>query len=158
MRALIIVDVQNDFCEGGSLAVTGGAALARAISDYRNPGNVFVAGFIGSPAMNLFRLSIADSTVSLGDWQILLPRADARRRRRSAGVPVWDIAARDYPARAGRGRPLERRLTGPIDFDITAEQREALYQRGFQAGQKFLANWNYADYLADCGGPFTPSL
>lgn len=34
MRALIIVDVQNDFCEGGSLAVTGGAALARAISDY----------------------------------------------------------------------------------------------------------------------------
>jgi nicotinamidase/pyrazinamidase len=33
MRALIIVDVQNDFCEGGSLAVTGGAAVARAITD-----------------------------------------------------------------------------------------------------------------------------
>lgn len=32
MRALIIVDVQNDFCEGGSLAVTGGAAVARAIT------------------------------------------------------------------------------------------------------------------------------
>ena len=28
MRALIIVDVQNDFCEGGSLAVDGGAAVA----------------------------------------------------------------------------------------------------------------------------------
>ncbi len=34
MRALIVVDVQKDFCEGGSLAVTGGAALARAISAY----------------------------------------------------------------------------------------------------------------------------
>ncbi len=33
MRALIIVDVQNDFCEGGSLAVPGGAAVARAISE-----------------------------------------------------------------------------------------------------------------------------
>lgn len=33
-RALIIVDVQNDFCEGGSLAVPGGAAVAGAISDY----------------------------------------------------------------------------------------------------------------------------
>jgi nicotinamidase/pyrazinamidase len=33
MRALIIVDVQNDFCEGGSLAVAGGAAVARAISE-----------------------------------------------------------------------------------------------------------------------------
>ncbi|MDE8587993.1 isochorismatase family protein [Arthrobacter sp. NQ4] len=33
-RALIIVDVQNDFCEGGSLAVPGGAAVAGAISEY----------------------------------------------------------------------------------------------------------------------------
>ncbi|HEV7195899.1 MAG TPA: isochorismatase family protein [Pedococcus sp.] len=31
-RALVIVDVQNDFCEGGSLAVTGGAEVARRIS------------------------------------------------------------------------------------------------------------------------------
>ena len=34
MRALIVVDVQNDFCEGGSLAVRGGAATAAAISDW----------------------------------------------------------------------------------------------------------------------------
>ncbi|WP_149259450.1 isochorismatase family protein [Actinomadura sp. K4S16] len=33
-KALIIVDVQNDFCEGGSLAVAGGAAVATAISEY----------------------------------------------------------------------------------------------------------------------------
>jgi nicotinamidase/pyrazinamidase len=32
VRALIIVDVQNDFCEGGSLAVAGGTAVARSIS------------------------------------------------------------------------------------------------------------------------------
>jgi nicotinamidase/pyrazinamidase len=31
-RALIIVDVQNDFCEGGSLPVAGGAAVAADIS------------------------------------------------------------------------------------------------------------------------------
>ncbi|CAH0139128.1 Nicotinamidase/pyrazinamidase [Arthrobacter sp. Bi83] len=33
-RALIIVDVQNDFCEGGALPVQGGAAVAGAISEY----------------------------------------------------------------------------------------------------------------------------
>ena len=38
MRALIVVDVQNDFCEGGSLPVTGGGALAGAISDYLTAG------------------------------------------------------------------------------------------------------------------------
>ena len=32
MRALIIVDVQNDFCEGGSLAVAGGAEVAAGIT------------------------------------------------------------------------------------------------------------------------------
>jgi len=32
MRALLIVDVQNDFCEGGSLAVNGAASVVRAIN------------------------------------------------------------------------------------------------------------------------------
>jgi len=32
-RALIVVDVQNDFCEGGSLAVDGGAAVAFKIGE-----------------------------------------------------------------------------------------------------------------------------
>lgn len=30
-RALIVVDVQNDFCEGGSLPVTGGGQVARDV-------------------------------------------------------------------------------------------------------------------------------
>ena len=33
-RALLVVDVQNDFCEGGSLAVRGGADVAGAISEH----------------------------------------------------------------------------------------------------------------------------
>ena len=33
-RALLVVDVQRDFCEGGSLAVAGGAATAAAITQY----------------------------------------------------------------------------------------------------------------------------
>ena len=34
MKALIITDVQNDFCEGGSLEVAGGARVAREINDH----------------------------------------------------------------------------------------------------------------------------
>jgi nicotinamidase/pyrazinamidase len=37
-RALIIVDVQNDFCEGGSLGVTGGADVAAGISSVLRSG------------------------------------------------------------------------------------------------------------------------
>ena len=34
VRALIIVDVQKDFCEGGALPVAGAHGVARSISDY----------------------------------------------------------------------------------------------------------------------------
>lgn len=32
-KALVVVDIQNDFCEGGSLAVTGGADLAQRVRE-----------------------------------------------------------------------------------------------------------------------------
>ena len=32
-RALIVVDVQNDFCEGGSMGVAGGAEVAATVTD-----------------------------------------------------------------------------------------------------------------------------
>ena len=35
-RALLIVDVQNDFTENGALAVQGGDAVASAVSTYRS--------------------------------------------------------------------------------------------------------------------------
>lgn len=37
--ALIVVDVQNDFCEGGSLAVSGGTAVASDISRHLRAGD-----------------------------------------------------------------------------------------------------------------------
>ncbi len=48
MRALIVVDVQNDFCEGGSLAVTGGSAVAAAISAYLAAGDGGYAHVVAS--------------------------------------------------------------------------------------------------------------
>jgi multiple sugar transport system ATP-binding protein len=41
---------------------------------YRTPVNMFVAEFIGSPAMNLFTLHVVDHLVMLGDFPIRLPR------------------------------------------------------------------------------------
>lgn len=48
-RALLIVDVQNDFCEGGALAVNGGSDVASRISRYirLHPGK-FSAGIFAS--------------------------------------------------------------------------------------------------------------
>lgn len=34
MRALLVVDIQNDFCEGGALGVAGGTRVALSVSRY----------------------------------------------------------------------------------------------------------------------------
>jgi nicotinamidase/pyrazinamidase len=52
-KALVIVDVQNDFCEGGSLAVEGGAAVASRVSKYLRDSR-----------------SIYDVVVATRDWHI----------------------------------------------------------------------------------------
>ncbi|MBY8858990.1 sn-glycerol-3-phosphate ABC transporter ATP-binding protein UgpC [Nocardia sp. CA2R105] len=41
---------------------------------YRNPANLFVAGFMGSPAMNLFTLPLTDGGAQLGGHALPVPR------------------------------------------------------------------------------------
>jgi len=73
-------------------------------------------------------------------------------------VSNQDNAYIDDPCTVRRTIFVPAADVSPIDFDITAEQREALYLRGLQAGREFLKTWNYADYLTACGGgPARPS-
>jgi NTE family protein len=67
-----------------------------------------------------------------------------------------DAAYIDDPCTVRRTIFVPAADVSPIDFDITAEQRDALYERGVQAGEKFLATWNYDEYLAACRAPVTP--
>lgn len=42
-QALIVVDVQNDFCEGGALGVNGGTAVARSLASLTGEYDIVVA-------------------------------------------------------------------------------------------------------------------
>lgn len=68
-------------------------------------------------------------------------------------VSNQDNAYIDDPCTVRRTIFVPAHDLSPIEFDITAEQREALYRRGLQAGQEFLTTWNYTDYLDACGPP-----
>jgi len=50
--------------------------------------------------------------------------------RRTVFVPVPDISA--------------------LDFNITAAQRESLFARGVQAGEQFVKDWDFGEYLTAC--------
>ncbi|NLU84262.1 sn-glycerol-3-phosphate ABC transporter ATP-binding protein UgpC [Rhodococcus sp. HNM0569] len=56
---------------------------------YSRPTNVFVAGFMGSPSMNLFTVPVTDEGVRLGDAVIPVPRqlrADSAEREVIVGI------------------------------------------------------------------------
>ncbi|MCW2499712.1 MAG: sugar transporter ATP-binding protein [Frankiales bacterium] len=63
---------------GDRVAVLKDGVLQQVASPrqmYDRPANVFVAGFIGSPAMNLFEVEVgADGTTHLGNFSLPLPR------------------------------------------------------------------------------------
>ncbi|MBM7458881.1 ABC transporter ATP-binding protein [Rhodococcus coprophilus] len=62
---------------GDRVAVLDKGVLQQCASPrvlYNKPANVFVAGFMGSPAMNLFRLPVIDRCVMLGDTRVPVPR------------------------------------------------------------------------------------
>jgi multiple sugar transport system ATP-binding protein len=80
---------------GDRVAVLSGGVLQQCDSPqvlYDNPKNLFVAGFMGSPAMNLFEATVTDgaSSVLVGSQSIILP----------AGVLTARPALRAYSGRA----------------------------------------------------------
>lgn len=68
-------------------------------------------------------------------------------------VSDQDNAYIDEPCTVRRTIFVPANDVSPIDFNLSAEQRDALYQRGLQAGQKFLQTWDYAEYRKDCDTP-----
>lgn len=55
---------------------------------YRDPANAFVAGFMGSPAMNMFTLPVEEGAVLLGGFRLPVPRSVAEQASRGLVVGV----------------------------------------------------------------------
>ncbi|MFE3292043.1 ABC transporter ATP-binding protein [Rhodococcus sp. NPDC059234] len=71
---------------------------------YSRPANVFVAGFMGSPSMNLFTVPVTDDGVLLGDTLIPVPRAVLAR----TGGPEVVLGIRpEHLELADRGMEME---------------------------------------------------
>jgi nicotinamidase-related amidase len=68
-RALIIADVQNDFCEGGSLPVGGGSAVAAA-SRRRSPHPTATAGGMLWPPRTSTSIPVRTSATHRTIWTV----------------------------------------------------------------------------------------
>ena len=105
---------------GDRVAVLNDGALQQCAPPrelYRNPANVFVAGFIGSPAMNLFTLPITRWLSSLGDWC-------AFRCRAGSPAPISSSASAPSTSTMGGDAGVE------IEVDMVEELGADAYLYG----------------------------
>ena len=80
---------------------------------YDAPANLFVAGFIGSPAMNLVEAEVVDGAVRFGPHTLPLPPSVDARGRVALGIRPEDIRV------SGDGAPID--VTVDIKEDMGAE-------------------------------------
>ena len=93
---------------------------------YTNPGNLFVAGFIGSPPMNFVPAEVDGTSVKLPFGTVDDPGGAIEER------PGQGPAHRRHPARALRGRLGGRRRQARLDVPGEGRRRRVARQRGLR--------------------------
>lgn len=122
-RALLIVDVQNDFCEGGALAVTGGAAVAEKISAY-------LAEHLDEYALVVASRDWHDAGNDNGghfatepDFMFSWPVHCVANTEGAEYHPALDLRVVDQHIRKGQGKPSYSAFEGTsVDGHQTLEQ------------------------------------
>jgi len=108
--ALIVVDVQRDFCEGGSLAVAGGAAVAAGVSDL----------LAGGQSYNLI--------VATRDWHVDPGPHFARPGSTPDFVDTWPV----HCVAGSKGADWHPSLRLPVGTTVISKgEREAAFS-GFE--------------------------
>ena len=88
---------------------------------YRKPANVFVAGFIGSPAMNFIEGSLADGAIRLGAHTLTLPPETRRSLGGRSGPVIAGVRPEDLVVAAAaepEALPAEVRITEQLGPEV----------------------------------------
>ncbi|OYN84715.1 ABC transporter ATP-binding protein [Parenemella sanctibonifatiensis] len=84
---------------------------------YDTPKNLFVAGFIGSPAMNLIRADIAEGGARVGDYIVPLPREVLARAGNDTKVTIGVRPENFTLSETGEGIALEVAVVEELGAD-----------------------------------------
>lgn len=119
MRALFIIDVQNDFTEGGALGVAGGAAVAEGITEYlrKNPYDLVIASrdWHDGDNDNGGHFASADSGADGPDFVETWPRHCVAGTPGAEYHPALDASLIDVHVKKGQGVPAYSIFEGVTD-------------------------------------------
>ena len=106
-RALLVVDVQNDFCEGGSLAVAGGRDVARGVSALLERGHPYALVV----ASRDWHDPDSSNSGHFDDWPVHCVRGTTG----ADYAPELDLSHIDVHVRKGHGVPAYSAFEGVSD-------------------------------------------
>ena len=121
-NALLVIDVQNDFCEGGALAVTGGNKVAAGISEFlASSGGEFdfvIASRDWHDADSTNGGHFSEAPDFVNSWPVHCV-AETFGAEYNAG---FDTSKVDFHIRKGQGKPSYSIFEGTSESGLSFEQ------------------------------------
>jgi multiple sugar transport system ATP-binding protein len=125
---------------------------------YNEPVNLFVAGFIGSPAMNFMPATIEGDSVKLPIGEVRLPQALRERvgRVESGKQLIAGIRPEDFEDAALTGEARERGSTFRARIEVLESMGSELYAHFAVASDQSIESQELRELAEDAGGGEIP--
>jgi multiple sugar transport system ATP-binding protein len=124
---------------------------------YNEPVNLFVAGFIGSPAMNFMPATVEGDTVKLPIGDVRLPRELHERVGRVQGKPlIAGIRPEDFEDAALVGEALDRGTTFRAKIEVLESLGSELYAHFSVTTDQSIESQELRELAEDVGGGEVP--
>ena len=121
-NALLVIDVQNDFCEGGALAVAGGNKVAAGISEFLDSStgefDYVIASRDWHDANSTNGGHFSEAPDFVNSWPIHCV-ADSFGAEYNAG---FDVSKVDFHIRKGQGKPSYSIFEGTAESGLSFQQ------------------------------------
>jgi multiple sugar transport system ATP-binding protein len=124
---------------------------------YNNPANLFVAGFIGSPAMNFMPATLEGDSVKLPIGDVRLPHAQRERAGRADGKQlIAGIRPESFEDAALIGEARERGSTFRAKIEVLESLGSELYAHFTVATDQAIESQELRELAEDVGGGEVP--
>jgi multiple sugar transport system ATP-binding protein len=125
---------------------------------YNNPNNLFVAGFIGSPAMNFMPATVQGDTVKLPIADVRLPQHLRERMGRQEGKTlIAGIRPEDFEDAALTGEARDRGTTFQAQIEVLESLGSELYAHFTVTSDQQIESQELRELAEDVGGGEVPA-
>ena len=123
---------------------------------YNNPSNLFVAGFIGSPAMNFMPATLEGETLKLPMADVRLPRETCERLGEHSDTLIAGVRPEDFEDASLVGDAKDRGPTFRATIDVLESMGSELYAHFTVSSEASVDSQDLRELAEDAGAGDVP--